>query len=195
MAYHIYTTEGLIISHYDIGEAHRIYTIFTESYGLVRVRAVSVRKIDSKLRFSLQILQKIQLSMIRIGEMWQLIDAQEKSSYSLEYAYQSITIHIYSLLLRFLGFNIEHSQLYKDVDDALTFLYCSKLSSKDLKSFEILVAFMVLSHLGYVPKEDPIISQNTLKGMLWSNDMLCHIKNHKKDYINAINHSIQATQL
>lgn len=195
MAYHIYTTEGFIIASHDVGEAHKIYTIFTKDFGLVRARAVSVRKINSKLRYALGKLSQSTISMIRIGDLWQLIDAQEKKIPPQTVAQQAMFAHIFTLLKRFSGFNIEHMQLYQDVDDALSFLADSNFSQEEMKLFEILIVFMILSHLGYVPKEDPVVASNIHGGLLWSRDMLSHIEHNKKSYIEAINHSINATQL
>jgi len=45
-----YRTQGIILSSLDIGEADRFFTVFTEDFGKVRFRAVSERKITSKLR-------------------------------------------------------------------------------------------------------------------------------------------------
>lgn len=43
-------TPGIILNSFDSGEADRIFVVFTELFGKVRLRAVSERKITSKLR-------------------------------------------------------------------------------------------------------------------------------------------------
>ena len=195
MAYHIYTTEGFIIHSYDLGEAHKTYLIFTKDFGLLRAKAVSVRKINSKLRYSLQRLSQSYVSMIRIGDNWQLIDSQEKKRAPQDIVHQKMFLHVFALIRRFSGLHIEQMQLYQDVDDALSFLSDNNFSSDEMKLFEILIVFMILSHLGYIPKEDLVVTESINEGFLWSRDMLLHIGNNKKSYIEAINHSINATQL
>ena len=53
MAVH-YRTQAVILKKEDIGEADRIFTVFSERYGKIRLRAVSERKITSKLRGGLE---------------------------------------------------------------------------------------------------------------------------------------------
>jgi hypothetical protein len=54
MATH-YRTQGIILKTQDVGEADRVFTVFTKQFGKLRLRAVSERKITSKLRGGLEL--------------------------------------------------------------------------------------------------------------------------------------------
>ena len=60
-----YRTQGIILSSEDQGEADRIFCVFTEHFGKVRLRAVSERKITSKLRGGLRGCSLVNLDFIQ----------------------------------------------------------------------------------------------------------------------------------
>ena len=51
----IYKTQGIIIKKADLGEADRLFTIYTQNYGKLHLRAKSVRKNESKLKGFLEL--------------------------------------------------------------------------------------------------------------------------------------------
>ena len=51
----LYRTQGIVLAKEDRLEADRIFTVFTRDFGKVRLRAVSERKITSKLRGGLEL--------------------------------------------------------------------------------------------------------------------------------------------
>ena len=50
-----YRTQGFILGKEDRGEADRVFTVFTKDFGRLKLRAVSERKITSKLRGGLEL--------------------------------------------------------------------------------------------------------------------------------------------
>src|SRR3990172_1648761 len=50
-----YRTQGIILKKEDRGEADRVFTVFTKDFGKLKLRAVSERKISSKLRGGLEL--------------------------------------------------------------------------------------------------------------------------------------------
>lgn len=54
MAVH-YRTQGLVLKKRDLGEADRIFTIFTKNFGKLEILAKAIRKIKSKLRGGMEI--------------------------------------------------------------------------------------------------------------------------------------------
>jgi len=51
----IYKTKGIIIKKADLGEVDRLFTIYTQNYGKLHLRAKSVRKNESKLKGFLEL--------------------------------------------------------------------------------------------------------------------------------------------
>ena len=64
MAQH-YRTQGIILQKQDVGEADRVFTVFTEDFGKLKLRAVSERKIASKLRSGLDLFYLSNLDFIQ----------------------------------------------------------------------------------------------------------------------------------
>ena len=81
MSYHIYQTEGVILSSHLAGESNRFYYIYTEEFGLIGVWGQGVRKLESKLRFNLQDFSHVRIHLIRGKNMWKLTDVDRISSF------------------------------------------------------------------------------------------------------------------
>lgn len=64
-----YTTEGIILSKVNYGEADRIVTLLTRDYGKVRVMAKGVRKIKSRKRGHLEVFNQVRFSAVIIHDM------------------------------------------------------------------------------------------------------------------------------
>ncbi|MEN9649036.1 MAG: hypothetical protein RL094_3 [Candidatus Parcubacteria bacterium] len=77
MSHHIYQTEGFIIEAVDVGEANKLYTLFTKDLGLIRASAQGVRFLKSKLRYSLQELSFSSIAVVRGKEMWRITSARK----------------------------------------------------------------------------------------------------------------------
>src|SRR3989304_7240195 len=81
MSHKIYHTEGFVIAGSNYGEANRYLSIFTQDFGLVRASAQSLRKVSSKLRFSLQDFCYSKIDLVRGKEIWRVINAKNISGY------------------------------------------------------------------------------------------------------------------
>ena len=60
-----YRTQGIILRKQDADEADRVFTIFTKDFGKVKLRAVSERKITSKLRGGLELFYLSEIEFIQ----------------------------------------------------------------------------------------------------------------------------------
>ena len=59
-----YRTQGIILRKQDADEADRVFTIFTKDFGKLKLRAVSERKITSKLRGGLELFYLSEMEFI-----------------------------------------------------------------------------------------------------------------------------------
>ena len=64
MAEH-YRTQGIILRKQDMGETDRTFTVFTRDFGKLKLRAVSERKITSKLRGGLELFYLSEIEFIQ----------------------------------------------------------------------------------------------------------------------------------
>ena len=133
MSYHIYTTRGLVLSERPVREADRIYNILTRDFGLVRATALGVRKINSKLRGSIEPVSLSNVSLVRGKEHWRLTSAEFIRSFK-----QSRPL---SLLENLVAGEAPHPELFD-------------MAEKYLESDEITFVSQILFHLGYLKEED-----------------------------------------
>ncbi|MDE1874668.1 MAG: recombination protein O N-terminal domain-containing protein [Patescibacteria group bacterium] len=80
MSYAIYTTQGFILGSSPSGEASKIYSIYTEDFGLIRAKAQGVRLIRSKLRYNLDDYGFCAVSLVRGKEVWRVTAVERLSS-------------------------------------------------------------------------------------------------------------------
>ena len=73
--HHIYHTEAFVLGSRQHGEDSKVITLYTEELGLVRARAQGIRKISSKLRFTLQNFSYAQVDLVRGKEVWRITTA------------------------------------------------------------------------------------------------------------------------
>jgi DNA repair protein RecO (recombination protein O) len=60
-----FRTQGIVLQKEDIGEADRVFTVFTKEYGKLRLRAISERKITSKLRGGLELFYYSEIGFVQ----------------------------------------------------------------------------------------------------------------------------------
>lgn len=194
MPYHIYTTSAYIIEARAISEANKSYTLFTRDFGIIYARAVGIRKGTSKLKYTLFPYTPLAVSFIRTKSSWQIIDASgEEEHKEKNFPVMCINARINLLLKRFLGQEESHEQLYDDLSDAFLFLSREALSERELKLMEILLVYILLSHLGYIPHDH--LKEHVLGLDMWNKNILLSIEHNKKAYIETINSSMYAAQL
>jgi len=60
-----FRTQGIVLGKQDIGEADRVFTVFCKDFGKLRLRAVSARKITSKLRGGLELFYCSEIAFVQ----------------------------------------------------------------------------------------------------------------------------------
>jgi DNA repair protein RecO len=170
MSYHIYTTRGIVLSARPVGEADRIYAILTRELGLVRARAISVRKGTSKLRGSVEPYTLAHLSFVRGKEQWRLTSAEVIKRLPTG---ESVLKPL-ALLEKLVQGEAHHPELFDAIEEKLenTMIYHS-VEEKEL--FEINFVSTVLFHLGYLKEKD--------------------LKLPKKELLKAINEGLKHSHL
>jgi recombinational DNA repair protein (RecF pathway) len=79
MSYSVYSTRGFILGSAPSGEASKVYSIYTEDFGLVRARAQNVRSLSSKLRYNLDDFALCAVALVRGKEFWRLTGAEKEA--------------------------------------------------------------------------------------------------------------------
>ena len=149
--YHLYNTTGFIVRSANIGEANKLLFIFTEDLGLIGVRAQAARKVSSKLRYSLKDGTFARFSFVRGKTAWRLTDAEEIFSFSpaTEPEKTKIFTGLLSLVGRFVHGQEENVVLFHELKNLTVFLKNGVFVADELRRFETLAVFKILSALGY----------------------------------------------
>jgi len=73
----LYQTDGIILNRMDAGEADRILTVFTKEFGMLRLFARGVRRVNSKLNKFLNLFAHGRFGFVSGKDTWHLVDAED----------------------------------------------------------------------------------------------------------------------
>ena len=73
--HHIYHTEAFVLGSHQSGEDSKIIVLYATGLGLVYAKAQGVRKLSSKLRFTLQNFSYAKVDLVRGKEIWRITTA------------------------------------------------------------------------------------------------------------------------
>ncbi|MFA5831652.1 MAG: DNA repair protein RecO [Candidatus Paceibacterota bacterium] len=192
--YHLYNTRGFILRSVNIGEANKLFFIFTEKMGLLSASAQSVRKAASKLRYALHDFSLVRVSLIRGKTSWRLTDAEEIISFSpaREGEKAKVFAGILFLVRRLVHGEEENKKLFSVLLHASAFLKKEDFASDEMKRLETLVVLKILASLGYVGGNKslaPFISETLSKTNLLAFESV------RRDALREINRALEESQL
>ena len=154
MSYRIYHTDGYIIDSSNSGESNKVFTILTKELGTIIATAQGVRKLQSKLRYSLQDLSFAKFAFVRGKDIWRITGAEK----IVNIYDKKIPIQIRSSLARVLNFIKRLSPgeaVNKNVYEEFVNLHKSITSlrfirdNNDLWAIENLAYLRISHHFGY----------------------------------------------
>jgi recombinational DNA repair protein (RecF pathway) len=139
MSYAVYTTRGFILGSAPSGEASKIYSIYTEDFGLIRGKAQGVRLLVSKLRYNLEDYSFATFSLVRGKEVWRVTGAEKES---IPASNTRVRARILNLTRRLVQ--------GEERNDAL---FAALLSLKEESISETVALAAILDALGYLDKK------------------------------------------
>ena len=154
MSYRIYHTDGYIIDSSNSGESNKVFTILTSELGTIIAIAQGVRKLQSKLRYSLQDLTYAKFALVRGKEIWRITGAEK----IVNIYDKKVPVQIRQFLARVLVFIKRLSPgeaVNKKVFDEFGSLHKTVVSSKmirdnnDLNAIENLAYLRIAHYFGY----------------------------------------------
>ncbi|MCX6713836.1 MAG: DNA repair protein RecO [Candidatus Vogelbacteria bacterium] len=196
MGYRIYSTEGLILSSANFGEANKLVKVFTLKFGLINILAQSLRAGKSKLRSLVEPLTLAEISLIRGREFWRLIGAEEIDSLKnlkSDNEKKKPIGRIFNLLIRLISGEEKNEELYLVVKNGLFFLQTMKGEKELLLNWESLMVLRILKHLGY-----KIANENLdlfLATDQWSEEELSAFSTKRREANLVINFLLKHSQL
>lgn len=196
MAYHVYTTSGMVLKGVATGEADKYFYILTEDLGLIIANAKSVRKSESKLASGLEDFAFGTFTFIKGKHSWKVtgIDPKEnmyrhvKSSDS-----KVVLVNFLHLIRRLVNGESIHKELYAIAKGFYTALATQKYSKERLLALESLATLRILFELGYVQSDE--IYADLLRATSCSETDILLVMKHQKKILHDINNALKESQL
>jgi len=195
MSHKIHHTEGFIISGSNYGEANRYLSIFTRDFGLVRASAQSVRKVSSKLRFSLQDNFYTRVDLVRGKEIWRVTNAKKFSNFDKIYGDSNILkflANIFRLTKRLCHGEEQNEEFFDILTETYQFLEAENLTEGDIKNFECVTVLRILHSLGYIGEPSNV---SAFVESVITRPILQEAQMSRRILIEEINRSLRESQL
>jgi DNA repair protein RecO (recombination protein O) len=145
-----YSTEGIVLSKINYGEADRILTLFTKDQGKVRVIAKGVRKIKSRKRGHLEVFNQVRFSATKVHNFDIMTEAELIEGHSdlkKDLRKVSVAYYLVEIINKLTQTDEKHELLYYFLAEKLHELN----ETRSLKKFRIKSACDLLMELGFWP--------------------------------------------
>ncbi len=157
MSYHIYTTKGIVLSLISKRETDKVAFIFTRDLGLIIGNARGVRTTRSKISPFLTELSLVKVSLVKGKRDWRVTSTSLIKNFGVELRGRPKAIlsvgRILKLVHSMLHGEDKNIELYEELENGLMNLTENVLDT-ELEGFEVYTVAHILSHLGYLSKEE-----------------------------------------
>lgn len=156
--HHIYNTRAIILNSHNIKEADKQLVLLTVDFGLIRAIAQGTRKIESKLRQSIQDLSVSEVALVSGRTGWRLTNAKIDYSISAKIENKNLRdvfIRTFSLIERFV-LGESDDELFSIIMKFLDFSIENQLNilhEDQIKNLESIFVLAILDKLGYVDQD------------------------------------------
>ena len=151
--HHIYHTEGFILSSRNVGEANKVFFIYTREMGLIRAVAQGVRLHKSKLRFTMQDFSYAHIDLVRGKDIWRITTAKHITSFPLARSNRLslvLVMRVSKLLERLCAGEVQNEKIFDDFIQALYLLDDENISDVSREALELHLVLRILNNLGYI---------------------------------------------
>lgn len=145
-----YSTEGIVLSQMNYGEADRIVTLITRDYGKVRVICKGIRKLKSRKRGHIDVFNRLKFSAATSHTMDIVTEAELIEAHSdLKTDLSKVTVAYYfvEIIAKLTQLEEKHEILYYFLAEKLHELELSR----SLKTFRLNAAKELLQKIGFWP--------------------------------------------
>lgn len=148
-----YSTEAIILSRKNFGEADRILTVFSRTYGKLRVIAKGIRRPTSRKRGSLEVFSHTKITLAT-GKNLDLITETEIintfSSWRKDLTKVAVAYHLCEVINRLTAEHQEHKEIFKEVKSIFSTL--NQIDYWQLYPLTQNFKAFVLGELGFLEK-------------------------------------------
>ena len=191
---HVYSTTAFVLKSFPISESNKKLVLLSRDFGVMRVNAQAVRKMESKLRPMIQDYSRAEFSVVRGNQGWRLINAA--NSYNLRAMLPkekfSVLAKVFVLIDRFIPEEDGDGAIFVLAENFVNFLMSETIDGRDLEGFEILTVLKILNLLGYLENKNNL--QDVVQ-MEYSLESIREILKHKAESVRIVNQAIKESHL
>ena len=151
--HHIYHTESFVLASRPTGEDSKTLVLYTRDLGLVHARAQALRKLSSKLRYTLQDYSRAQVDLVRGKEVWRITTAVSLDTHSdirKDIEKGGVLARVTSLIARLCAGEDPNPEVFAVLVDIVSMLEERSVSTETLRSIELFCVARILIALGYL---------------------------------------------
>ncbi len=191
---HVYNTHAFVLRSFSIGENNKKLILLSRNFGVMRVNAQAVRKIESKLRPMIQDYSRADFSVVKGNNGWRLINSanSENLRSDLDKEQNVVVAKIFSLIDRMIPEEDGDEKIFEVVEEFVDFLKVNKSNEETLVGLEILTVLKILSNLGYLENKNNFLD---LVNRDYSLESISYILQHKKECVRVVNQAIKESHL
>ena len=165
--HHIYHTESFVLSSRPTGEDSKTLVLYTRELGLVHARAQALRKLSSKLRYTLQDFSRAQVDLVRGKEVWRITTASPLDTFReirRDIEKGGVFARVCSLIARMCAGEDPNAEVYAVLTDMVVMLEDARSASAEaLRATELFCVTRILISLGYLNRTLlPDLSEGTI---------------------------------
>jgi len=189
MSYRIYRTDAFVLRSRPHAEADRMFTLYTDDFGLLYARASGVRLERSKLRYALSDYSHVHVALVRGKAGWRLVGAIGGTPAMPHKKHLIAFARIASLVVRLVQGEDRNEYLFGTLGAARHSLE----AGEDPELIEIVSVSRILHALGYVAPRP--IDEHVFAEQAYESVSLERSRAALPQLIQRINHTLSATQL
>jgi DNA repair protein RecO (recombination protein O) len=151
-----YSSEGIILSRKNFGEADRLLTIFTKYHGKTRLVAKGIRRTSSRKRGSLELFAYVKFFAANGRNMDVLTEVEEKNNFShwrTDLTLVAVAYHLAEVVERLTAEREEHKKVFELLLDAYENL--EKLDYWAIYPYVQSFKVRILEELGFLERNMP----------------------------------------
>ncbi len=190
-------TKAIVLSAHNVGEASRLYRLFTSDIGVVFARCQSSREVRSRHRYGLQFSSVSDISLVRSRDGWRITNVTPLSSvYTAHDDVQKrmLATRVLLLVRRLVVGEEQGSALFDLVWEGLSALENTETHRDTLRSFEVLFVLRILHELGYVQSNTAYTAHLSRPYLFSQEHITAFAPVHQKALI-EINRALEASHL
>ncbi len=151
-----YSTEGIVLSRKNFGEADRILVVLSKDFGKISLIAKGIRRIKSKKRGHLEIFSKVKFSAIRGHGMDIMLEASTLNDFA------GVRINLNKISLAYYFCEVVNKITHEDGHPSTVYSLLSTALvelevTTELKKLRLKYIYDLLTNMGYWPEGEKII--------------------------------------